>query len=66
MQNLQKIYESKNSSIFKGKYSGFDNEVIIKMLNAEYPSEEQVVRFNNEYEFTNDLKIDIFDHINWN
>ncbi len=56
-KNLQKIYESKNSIIYKGKYKNFDKDVIIKVLNAEYPSEKQIIGFNNEYEFTKDLNI---------
>ncbi len=57
MQNLQKIYESNNSTIYKGKHNDFDNNVIIKELNAESPSEEENIQFNNEYEFTKNLQI---------
>ena len=55
--NLHTIYESNNSTIYKGKHSGFDNEIIIKVLNQEYPTEEQITRFNNEYEFIKDTEI---------
>ncbi|OQX98913.1 MAG: hypothetical protein B6I24_03970 [Bacteroidetes bacterium 4572_128] len=57
-KNLQKIYESQNSIIYKGKYKDFENDVLIKILNDENPSEEKINRFNNEFEFTKDLKID--------
>jgi len=57
MQKMQKIYESNNSTIFKGRHDDFDNDIIIKQLNAEYPTEEQIVQFNNEYEFTKNLQI---------
>jgi len=55
--NLQKIYISKNSTIYKGKEQGFDNDVVIKVLEEEYPSEDQINTFNNEYDFTKDLNI---------
>ncbi|OQX98107.1 MAG: hypothetical protein B6I20_11485, partial [Bacteroidetes bacterium 4572_117] len=56
-KKLKKIYESNNSTIYRGKYHGFDNEVVIKVLNTEYPSEKQITQFNNEYKFTHNLKI---------
>jgi len=56
-RKLQKIYESNNSTIYKGIYNGFDNEVVIKVLNTKHPSEKQITQFNNEYNFTHNLKI---------
>ncbi len=57
MEKLQKIYESKNTTIYKGYYQDFDNEVVVKILNTEYAYQEQIIRFNNEYEFLKDLEI---------
>jgi serine/threonine protein kinase len=56
-RNIQKIYEGKNSTIYYGKYDNYNKYVIIKILNTEYPTEEQINRFNNEYEFTEELII---------
>ena len=50
---MRKIYESKNSIIYVGKHEDFSNEVIIKILKTEQPTEIQIQRFTNEYEFTN-------------
>ncbi len=55
--DLHKIYESYNSTIYKGKYQNYNKDVIIKVLNSEHPTEEQITRFNNEYKFTKDLGI---------
>ena len=49
------IYESSNSTIYLLE-SG-DNPVIVKVLQERYPSPRRVVQFNNEYEFTKNLKI---------
>ena len=46
----QKIYESNNSTLYKTKHPDFDNEIILKVLNSESPTESQIVRFNKEYE----------------
>ncbi len=56
-ENIQKIYESKNSTIYKGVYNGFEKKVLIKFLNIETHSEEQILKLNNEYEFTHNLGI---------
>jgi len=55
--NLKKIYESKNSILYKGKYGSIENEVIVKILNTEFPSNEQIQQFNNEYDTVADLPI---------
>ena len=57
MENLEKIYEGNKSTVFKGKYPDYPEEVIVKVLNAEFPSTEQVNRFNNEFDFTEKLDI---------
>ncbi|MBF0232974.1 MAG: AAA family ATPase [Desulfamplus sp.] len=49
---MQKIYKSNNSTVYIGKYGDYSRDVIIKSMNAEYPTEEQITRFANEYEFT--------------
>lgn len=57
MDKLTKIYEGKNSDIYKGMVAGYNNELIIKVLRDDFPSEEKVTKFNNEYEFTHNLNI---------
>ncbi len=46
-----------NSTIYRGFYDNFEKEIVVKILNSEYPTNEQIIRFNNEYEFTKDLEI---------
>ena len=55
---LEKIYESKNSAVYKGMHQGFEKEVIVKILNTEFPDQEQIQRFDNEFETTNFLEIE--------
>jgi len=56
-EKLQKIYESSNSTIYKGLYKDFDDEVIVKVLNADSPDKKQIAQFNNEYNFIHNLEI---------
>jgi len=55
--SLQKIHESNKSIIYKAKNLNDDKNVIVKVLNYEFPTKEQITRFNNEYEFTEELII---------
>ena len=57
MENLQKLYESSNSTIFKGKHKDFKNEILIKVLKTDAPAEAQLTRFENEYKLTHNIKI---------
>jgi len=50
--NMHKLYESKNTIIYKTRFKGFDSDVAVKVLKAEYPTYDQLKRFNNEFEFT--------------
>ena len=52
IKTIHKIYESNNSTVYIGNHGDFGNDVIIKSMNTEYPTEEQIIRFANEYEFT--------------
>ncbi len=54
---LEKIYESKNSIIYKGLSPVSENHVVVKILNNEFPTEEEIQQFNKEYEIINELKI---------
>lgn len=55
--DLQKIYQGNQSTVYKGKDPNSRKEVVIKVLNSEFPTAQQVERLKNEYEFTRDLNI---------
>lgn len=57
MKNAQKIYESKNFTISKGKHPEFDQAVVFKSFSFLYPSEEQIKHLDNEYELIRNLDI---------
>jgi len=52
------IHESSNSLIYYQASDEYDRPVVIKVLNTDHPTAHQLIRFNNEYEFTKDLTID--------
>lgn len=45
-----KLYESNLSLIYRAKRKSDEQSVIIKILNEEYPSKDQLTRFKYEYE----------------
>ncbi len=51
-----KLYESNKTIVDKRKIDGFTDEVIIKFLKTENPTEQQLNRFYHEYDITNLLK----------
>ncbi len=55
---LELIHKSRNSFIYYQPQSEYGKPVVIKVVNATYPGANQLVRFNNEYEFTKDLAIE--------
>ncbi len=57
MNDLQKIYESQNSIIYKGKYLEFDEQVLIKTLNSKFINDKKIDCFDNEFEITKKLEI---------
>ncbi|OQY53869.1 MAG: hypothetical protein B6245_22220 [Desulfobacteraceae bacterium 4572_88] len=50
------IYESANSIIYQGCREEDDLPVILKMLKEDYPSPEELARYEQEYEITRILK----------
>ena len=54
----EQIYESSRSLVFRANRKADQVPVILKMLKQEYPSLDQVARFQREYELTNDLEIE--------
>ncbi len=57
-QPVTLIHESSNSRIYHQPDSEFGRPVVIKTLNTSFPTPQQLVRYNNEYELTKDLAID--------
>ncbi len=54
-----KLYETNKTNktiVYKRKIDGFTDEVIIKFLKTENPTEQQLNRFYHEYDITNQLK----------
>ena len=57
LNDLQKIYQGSKTTVYKGRIEDARREVVVKVLNNEFPSTEQIESFNNEYEYTTDLNI---------
>ncbi|MCP4352252.1 MAG: AAA family ATPase [Desulfobacterales bacterium] len=51
-QDTEKVYESPGTLIFRAYREQDRQPVILKLLNEEYPSPEQLARFRQEYEIT--------------
>ena len=49
-QLLEKIYESSNSLVYRALRDADDLPVIIKTLQQEYPSPQELIRYQQEYE----------------
>ena len=56
-KNLQIIYDSANTIIYKGKYENFIDEVIVKVVKSELASQAHIERLDNEYILTKKLQI---------
>jgi len=53
----EKIYESTRSSVYRGTRDSDKLPVILKALNREYPSPQEIARFRREYEITRNLDV---------
>ena len=51
-QIQEKLYESSNSLVFRGRKEADDHSVVLKVLNKDYPTPEELARFRREYEMT--------------
>lgn len=56
-QTAKLIYQSTNSKIYYQIDEAYPTPVLLKVLNADYPTLQQVVQFNREYELTKGLNI---------
>jgi predicted ATPase/signal transduction histidine kinase len=57
-QVQEKIYESENSFVYRGRWKRDDRPVILKMLKQPYPSPEKIAWFKREYELTRSLRVE--------
>jgi predicted ATPase/serine phosphatase RsbU (regulator of sigma subunit)/tRNA A-37 threonylcarbamoyl transferase component Bud32 len=55
---LSQIYESANSLVYRGIRKKDNQPVILKMLKEEYPTPQELTRYQQEYELTNHLNLD--------
>ena len=56
-QAMTLIYESGNSLIYHQPAGEYDIPVVLKVLNTNYSTPQQLVYLNNEYQITNDLTL---------
>lgn len=57
-QILAKIHESDNSVVYRGRKEEDNQPVVIKIIKGDYPTEEELARYNKEYEITKSLNLD--------
>ncbi|MBD2694683.1 ATP-binding protein [Anabaena catenula] len=55
--NLNKIYESDNSLVFRGICQQDESPVIIKILKQDYPTKEAIARYKLEYQLVSSLQL---------
>ncbi|MEB3827534.1 trifunctional serine/threonine-protein kinase/ATP-binding protein/sensor histidine kinase [Phormidium sp. CCY1219] len=56
-QVLAKIYESPNTLVYRGRREQDGQPVILKLLNKDYPSAEELANHQQEYELTRSLNL---------
>lgn len=54
----EQLHQSNQSLIYRGHRQKDNRAVVLKVLNKDYPSEEDFVRFYCEYEITRSLQAD--------
>ncbi|MEG4250242.1 AAA family ATPase [Microcoleus sp. Pol10D4] len=57
-QVLTQIYESTNSTVYRGIRQQDNQAVILKFLKEDYPTASELVRYKQEYEITRNLNLD--------
>ncbi|MEG4517403.1 MULTISPECIES: AAA family ATPase [unclassified Microcoleus] len=55
---LTQIYESINSTVYRGIRQQDNQAVILKFLKEDYPTPSELVRFKQEYEITRNLNLE--------
>ncbi len=57
-QILAKIYESHKSLVFRGIREQDEQPVILKLLQQDYPTPEELIRYKQEYDITSALNLE--------
>ncbi len=57
-QILDLIYESHNSTVYRGVRLADQQPVILKLLKQDYPTPEELRRYQQEYEITHNLQLE--------
>ena len=57
-QILAKLYESTHSLVLRGRQEQPSKPVILKLLKQDYPTEEELARYRQEYELTKRLEVE--------
>ena len=52
---LEKLIETRDAFIYKGRKEGDDNTVIIKILKMSFPSSSDIARFKQDYKIIMDM-----------
>ncbi|OCQ96670.1 hypothetical protein BCD67_16260 [Oscillatoriales cyanobacterium USR001] len=55
---LTQIYESSNSTVYRGIRQDDNQPVILKFLKEDYPTPSELTRYKQEYEITRNLNLD--------
>ena len=55
-ENLTQIHQSDNSLVYRARRAENHQPVILKFLNQDYPSTEQIRRYKQEYQLTSQLE----------
>jgi serine/threonine protein kinase len=56
-QITQQMYESSSSLVYRAHQEADDRPVIIKVLQAAYPTPQELIRYRQEYAITSKLKL---------
>ena len=57
-QILAKIHESDNSVVYRGRKEEDNLPVVVKVIKGDYPTEEELARYKQEYDITKSLNLD--------
>ena len=57
-QSLNKIYEGRNSLVYRGIRKSDEQKVIIKILNKEFPTNAELQNYKDEYKITKSLDLE--------
>ena len=54
---IEKLFTSTDTVVYRGDCQNDAQSVILKLLNKDYPSSEEIARFRHEYDILKDLEI---------